>query len=124
MKTHFINLFKYDRYASQLIIDTINKTESNSEALRLMAHMLAAQQVWLGRCKNQGAVTYELWPDWKADSLQLIMNENHQQWINFLEYLSPDDFENNISYKNSKGDAFENKLTDILTHVINHGTHH
>lgn len=123
MKTHFITLFKYDRYASQLIIDTINKTENNSTAIRLVAHLLAAQQVWLGRCKNQAAA-FELWPDWKAEQLEPIMNENHQLWINFLEYLSPDDFENTISYKNSRGDAFENKLSDILAHVINHGTHH
>ncbi|MDB5154777.1 MAG: hypothetical protein JWR54_3528, partial [Mucilaginibacter sp.] len=29
-----------------------------------------------------------------------------------------------ISYKNLKGDDFENKLSDVLAHLINHGTHH
>jgi uncharacterized damage-inducible protein DinB len=124
MKTYFIKLFDYDRYANLLIIETIKKTSNPDQAVRLMAHMLAAQQVWLGRCKNESATNYILWPDWKADALEPMINENHQRLINFLEYLSPDDFENNISYRNSKGDGFENKLSDILAHVINHGTHH
>jgi uncharacterized damage-inducible protein DinB len=42
----------------------------------------------------------------------------------YLDGLQPDDFEKIISYKNSRGDAFENRLSDILAHVINHGTHH
>jgi len=29
-----------------------------------------------------------------------------------------------IAYKNFKGDSFENRVEDILTHVINHSTYH
>ena len=86
--------------------------------------MLAAQQTWLNRCKDQPVSGYVLWPDWQTDTFEQLINSNHQEWINFLEYLSPDDFENSVSYKNTKGDAFESKLSDILTQVINHGTHH
>jgi uncharacterized damage-inducible protein DinB len=38
--------------------------------------------------------------------------------------LNDNDFERLISYKSLRGDAFENKLIDILGHVINHSTHH
>ncbi len=44
--------------------------------------------------------------------------------MKFLNRAEPGDFEKTISYKNSKGDDFKNRLTDILTNVINHGTHH
>lgn len=124
MKTHFITLFKYDRFVNLMILEMIKKSGNPHETVRLMAHLLAAQQTWLNRCKNEPAQNYALWPDWQADSFEQRINSNHQEWINLLEYLSPDDFENIISYKNSRGDAFENKLSDILTQVINHGTHH
>ena len=29
-----------------------------------------------------------------------------------------------VAYTNSSGTAFETPLRDILTHVVNHGTHH
>lgn len=124
MKTHFITQFKYDRFVNLMILEMIKKSGNPPETVRLMAHLLAAQQTWLNRCKGEPAPNYSLWPDWEADNLAQRINSNHQEWINFLEYLSPDDFENNIIYKNTKGDVFENKLSDILTQVINHGTHH
>ncbi|MDB5136432.1 MAG: hypothetical protein JWP37_3035 [Mucilaginibacter sp.] len=53
-----------------------------------------------------------------------MINNNHRAWINFLDYSDPDDFDKEVSFKNSKGDSFNEKLSDILTHLINHGTHH
>jgi uncharacterized damage-inducible protein DinB len=124
MKAYFIRLFNYDHYANLLIVSAILQTKEHEKAEQLMAHMLAAQQVWLARCKAQPVANAVLWPDWKADTFKEMINDNHHKWIILLENLKDNDFERPISYKNLKGDAFENKLTDILGHVINHGTHH
>jgi uncharacterized damage-inducible protein DinB len=124
MKDHFIQLFNYDHYANLIIAETITKANNTEKAVELMAHLLAAQQVWLSRCKGEQVTGQVLWPDWKADTFEQLISDNHSGWINFLEQLSPGDLEKSISYKNLKGDPFENKLIDILTHVINHGTHH
>ena len=124
MKAYFIQLFNYDHYTNLLIAETILKTGDTEKPTQLMAHMLAAQQIWLNRCKSLPATGVALWPDWKAETFEQIINDNHRSWINFLDYLDPDDFDKIISYKSLKGDSFENKLRDILAHVINHGTHH
>jgi len=89
-----------------------------------MAHLLAAQQIWINRCKGLPATVGELWPDLPADTLKGLITENSTAWLNYLDGLQPDDFEKLISYKSIRGDSFENKLADILGHVINHGTHH
>ena len=118
-------MFNYDRYANLLITETIIKANNTGKAVQLVAHLLSAQQVWLNRCKGKGnPVGVVLWPDWKADTFEGVIESNHREWINFLEYLSPDDFGRIISYQNLRGDSFEDKLSDILAHVINHGTHH
>ena len=124
MKNYFINLLHYDRYANSRILDTLNKTEDHAKAEQLMAHLLIVQQVWLDRCLNKPADITSTWPDWKAGTFEQKINENHQQWLAYLENLHDNDFDQSIHYKNFKGDDFETRLTDILTQLINHGTHH
>ena len=124
MKAYFIRLFNYDHYANLLIASAILQTKEHEKAEQLMAHMLAAQQIWLDRCKGALPIGAALWPDWKADTFKEMINDNHQKWIAFLENSNDNDLERLICYKNLRGDAFENKLIDILGHVINHGSHH
>ena len=124
MKDYFIRLFNYDRYANLLMSETIIKAGNPEKPVQLMAHLLSAQQIWLKRCKNEPVIAAVLWPDWQADTFEQMINDNHRRWINLLDYSDPDDFDKIISYKSLKGDSFENKLVDVLGHVINHGTHH
>ncbi|MBV8388175.1 MAG: DinB family protein [Mucilaginibacter sp.] len=124
MKDYFVRLLNYDRYANLRILAVLLKTEEHAKAEQLIAHLLVAQQVWLGRCIHKPANINTLWPDWKADTFEQIINNNHQQWLTYLESLNDTDFEQPLSYKNLQGRSFETKLADILTHLINHGTHH
>lgn len=124
MKEHFINLLKYDRFANDLIAETIIKANNPEKPVKLMAHLLAAQQVWLNRCMGLPQTVSVLWPDWPADTLAGIIAANSAGWLNYAEGLNPGNFDRIISYKTLKGDSYQNKLSDILTHLINHGTHH
>ncbi len=124
MKEYFIRLFEYDRYANQIMLDTIIKANNPEKPVKFMAHLLAAQQVWLKRAKGLPGVVGALWPDWPADSLAPIIAENGQQWIDYLSELNPEDFEKTISYQDTRGNHWQNKLTDILAQLTNHGTHH
>ena len=89
-----------------------------------MAHLLTAQQIWLNRCKDLPPVTTALWSRGETDTFATIIKINSESWLNYLDTLHPGDFEKIINYKNSQGDSFQSKLSDILAHVINHGTHH
>lgn len=124
MKAYFTRLFNYDRHASLLISDAIMQAGKPDKAARLVAHMLAAQVVWLNRCKGLTPPANVLWPDWPAETFEQIINENHDNWTTYLDGLVANDFDVPVSYKNLKGEPFENRLCDILAHVINHGTHH
>src|SRR5205823_14524444 len=95
-----------------------------AKPVQLMAHLLAAQQIWLKRCQKLPSPGGALWPDRKAVTFHKLITNNHQSWINFLNQLNEADFESSITYQNSKGETFTNTLSDIMTHVINHGTHH
>jgi uncharacterized damage-inducible protein DinB len=124
MKDYFIHLFNYDRHSNLQIAEMIGKPGDPEKPVQLMAHLLASQQVWLARVKHEPTVGGALWPDWKVDTFLQTIHYNHRGWMNFLDHLQPHDLDNMVSYKNSRGESFENKLSDVLAHVINHGTHH
>jgi len=124
MKTYFKQLFDYDLYTNNLLLDAMASAGNPQETVKLMAHLFGAQQVWLSRCSNDPTIGTTIWPDWQAGKLKQIAQDNHAKYIAYLDSLNADAFEQIITYKTSKGVPFETKLVDILTHVINHGTHH
>jgi len=126
MKSHFLNLFNYDKYANHLIADTIAKAGYPFKPVQLMAHLLTAQQIWYSRCIDLPPVARALWADDNepADISAEIIDGNHKAWISYIDTLEPADFEKIIAYKRLTGDSYTNKLADICAHVINHGTHH
>jgi uncharacterized damage-inducible protein DinB len=124
MKTYFLKLINYDQFANKAILKAIIGGGEPEQSVRLMAHLLAAQQVWLNRCKGLPASGVVLWPDWKADTFERLIYENHAAWVDFIKGLEPEDFKKIIYYKSTKGDSYKSQLEDILAHLINHGTHH
>jgi uncharacterized damage-inducible protein DinB len=124
MKTHFLKLLDYDRFANLEILKLINEANEPELAVKLMAHLLSAQQVWYKRCKGLPDAGRVLWPDWKADTFEKTINENHDAWVSYVSELNPEDFNKVIAYQTLRGDSYENLLSDILAHLINHGTHH
>jgi len=124
MRSYFIGLFNYDRHANHLILDAVRNAGDPEKPLKLMAHLLAAQQVWFKRCNSMPVINAVLWPEWQLDTIASAIDKNHAQWIGYLNQLDEKDFNETINYKTLKGEPFANKLSDLLAHVINHGTHH
>lgn len=124
MKDYFIRLLNYDAETNRVMLKMIQKAGNPEKPLKLMAHLLAAQRVWLNRCKGLPAPPGALWPGWAVEEMERINQENSEEWLSFLATLQAGDFSKIISYKTLKGDPFENRLEDILAHMINHGTHH
>lgn len=124
MKTYFTRLFQYDQYVNNIITDAIIAAGYPQETEKLMAHMLGAQQVWLSRCRGENILSGPVWPDWKADTFKQIIADNHKAWMHFLETQTDDDWDRKITYRDMKGNEFSSRLSDMITQVTNHGTHH
>lgn len=124
MKSHFIRLLSYDRFANHQTANLLVHHNAAGKPVSLLAHILAAQNIWLGRLKSTPPVQpVVLWPEWSINEIIPMIDANHQALVAHVSTLEFEDFERVISYKNSVG-YFETSVADILTHVANHGTHH
>jgi len=122
MKSHFLNLFQYDAWANDLVLQSIKEKSIQNQKIELLfSHLLTAQKIWLDRCINEHK-DFELWTI-KQD-LADFLNQNTVGWLNYLGILEDASFQNFISYQNTKGQEFNTLLKDILIHLVNHGTYH
>jgi uncharacterized damage-inducible protein DinB len=123
MKDYFIKLFNYNKYTNHKIAETITTANGPEKPVQLMAHLLTAEQVWLRRLNGEYKMEVVLWPTWPADELEQVINNNHTLWSNYLNTLTDADLERTITYQNFQGNEYTARIADIITHVINHGTH-
>lgn len=124
MKSYFLRLFGFDYERTQQMIDLVVNNGQQPESMRLLSHLFAAKQVWLNRCLGNHQTTIELWPQRTVAELQELSEQINADWMSYIQGLDESDFEKAVHYQNSRGQQFDNRLEDILAHVINHGTHH
>ena len=124
MIDHLIHLFKYDNWAMERTANSIITLEEIlPEAVRLLSHIISAQQIWLNRITGtQSNITP--WDNYTTDESISKSVELTGKWINLLEGNEETFLEKRIQYQNSKGETFTNSIKDIATHVINHAAYH
>jgi uncharacterized damage-inducible protein DinB len=95
-----------------------------TEALRLYAHIVAAERLWFLRLQKQDWTVQKVWPTMSLEACARLAKENAADFDAYLDGLTEDDFATGIPYTTSKGDSFTTAIGDILIHVATHGVHH
>lgn len=121
MNEEFENLFEYNNHFNQILISLISENQQNvsEKIVKLINHLINAQQIWNARITNEKA--FEVWQINNWDENSTIDNHNYKRT---LKIISEYNLNGTIEYKNSKGTTFTNKIKDVLFHVINHSTYH
>ncbi|MFD2146929.1 DinB family protein [Mucilaginibacter antarcticus] len=124
MRDYFKPLFEYNRYVNTQIAQSIISSSQPQKALDLMGHLLTAEQVWIRRLKGEHKIDIVLWPKWPATIFVELIDGNHKLWTDYLDTITDDYIKNQyINYQNFQGKEFTMRVSDVITHVINHGTH-
>jgi uncharacterized damage-inducible protein DinB len=116
--------FEYDFWANREEVRALSTLDHPpAPALKLLAHIVAAQWLWLDRLQ-QNPQRVAVWPEPALSDYDVQLLQLKQAWGSYLAGISAEDLTKACSYKNSKGEAWESKVVDILAHVILHSAHH
>ena len=116
------DLYAHMWWAHDALTEELGRTPPDAETLRLLAHVVAAEHLWLQRIDTQKP-RVAVWPALTLDELGSLERENRARFTDLLERRD-DTREQRVRYRNSAGNAFENSVGEILTHVALHGHYH
>ena len=129
--TQLRKLVAYNQWANERILKAIDGMTADELArpvdayigslAKNLGHVLLANRIWLARWKGETPPRLDQpitgsWPDAYAAT--------HAEFGAFAERLTDADAARAVHYKNTKGIAFQAPLGQLITHVVNHGTHH
>lgn len=119
-----LELFAYDVWANQETLGSVRPAaQSAPKAVRLSAHIAAAELLWLSRIHGRPS-PIPVWPDVGLDETARLFSDAADQWRPYLERMTPDEGARQVAYVNSKGESFRNAAGDIAAHVLFHSHYH
>lgn len=121
---HYKRLFDYDRWANREALASLKQAgQVLGRPLKLLSHIIAAEWVWFERVtgRKRGVA---VWPDLTVQQCEAESDSVADAWRDYLNDLAPEDLGNEVAYTNSKGEAWQSPVSDILTHLLMHSTYH
>jgi uncharacterized damage-inducible protein DinB len=88
-----------------------------------MAHIVAAERLWLDRVKQQPQST-PVWPNDDLPQCEAHAAEVARLWHEHLDLITAGDVHLSVSYTNSQGETYTSAIEDILAHVVMHSAYH
>ena len=117
-------LLTHAAWANTACLDALELLDpAPPRALRWMAHVLGAEEVWQERLLQTGRTT-EVWPALDLPACRTLAERTAVRWQEILRGLDPARIDAPVAYVNSKGERFESSAHDILVHIGMHGAHH
>jgi uncharacterized damage-inducible protein DinB len=123
MKKYFLKLYQFNAWANERVIACLKQQDVKDEkTLSVFGHVLAAQFLWLHRIKGLTPPNVKLWGDYSLDTVEKMVVDANQQWLDFVE--SNDNFDLELTYTNYTGDPYTNNVESIMMHLVNHCSYH
>jgi uncharacterized damage-inducible protein DinB len=120
------DLFEHMAWADARVITRLTELgdAAPADAMRLLAHLTAAERVWLLRLRGEDASAQAIWPDWGIDEIRAVATENAAAYRLLLHTLDAAGAARIVEYRNSQGVGFRSAVRDILSQVALHGSYH
>ena len=95
------------------------------KAVSIMAHIVAARQLWLFRFGISDKKPTDFFPS-GLDLHELIgrVEDVHGRWTVYLSRLTDADLNRRFEYQSLEGSWFRNTVDDILTQLFGHSWYH
>jgi uncharacterized damage-inducible protein DinB len=116
-------LFECDNWAIVREFSVLRGVE-NPEALKMLAHILAAKEIWFVRLNGQDSSRLNTFPELSFSECKTLADELDNGYQRFLSALDEAALESSITYKNTKGEEFTTPIGEVLMHIVLHSSYH
>ena len=120
-------MYAHMAWANQRVLDLLTKEPAGraQPAVRLLAHLIAAEQIWLLRLRGKDSSGIEVWPDHDLEQLSRQARANEAEYRQLIRSVADEgDPIREVAYARQGGDSQRNQILDILIHVALHGSYH
>ena len=129
------HIYAYNRWANESVLDAVSKLtaeqftkdlQSSHRSVRdTLAHILAAEWIWLERWKGVSPKALFDPADFPTlESVRTRLNEVETECAAFIEGLTDESLTQAVTYTNTKGEKWTYSLGQMLQHVANHSSYH
>ena len=128
----FQRWYEYEKDAHAKVLgslDTVPRAERTTpefgKAVALLAHMIAARQLWLYRMGGSAEIPQDIFfespsLEWVRDTLAGM----EAAWSRYLDSLNDADLDRLFEYRSLEGEPFRNQVVDVLTQLFGHSWYH
>lgn len=92
-------------------------------AVSLYAHIVAIECAWLARFERR-TPEHAQWPAWSFETASALATSSAAGLQSIATAAGSDGLSTMIRYRNRAGVECENRLWEILMHIVLHGTYH
>jgi uncharacterized damage-inducible protein DinB len=128
-------LYEYNRWANARVLDAVSKLtpeqfardlQSSHRSVRdTLAHILAAEWIWLERWKGVSPRALLTPTDFSTvESLGTRWVKIEEGYTEFINGITDESLATVITYTNTKGEEWAYPLGQMLQHVMNHSSYH
>ena len=115
-------LFLHDAWANAEALESVDLAGAPPTALRLIAHVAAAERLWKARIDGRGAAVV-VWPAWSVAECRAELISLAADWSRYVAGLGAAEAARPVAYVNSKGEPWTTSVDDILAHVVLHSSY-
>lgn len=128
-------LYDYNSWANERVLESLellgqdvfasNREASHGSIRGVIAHIAAAEWIWLERWKGLSPAT--LLPASEFETVEMAalrLRSIDRNLLEFTSQLTQTDLDGRREYKTTEGKAYSNVLSDMLLHVVNHSSYH
>ncbi|MBT8765355.1 DinB family protein [Metapseudomonas boanensis] len=133
---HLEQLLAYHGWAFQRLLESLQQVDDTayhapcglffSSLHGTLNHLAVVDRIWLARVRQEPAPFDRLDAEAVADRqlLPTYLAEGVSAWQVVLTRHDDDSLTQPLVYRNMRGEPQQRSLAEIITHVVNHGTHH
>jgi hypothetical protein len=98
-------------WADQLVLESLERSpEPNPDSLQLLAHILAAEHVWISRLLKRPA-EFPTWPALSKAECARLAERNRRELTDYAGTRVEQDLGEEVTYVNSAGKQFTSRAT-------------